>query len=166
MTSRTTTTRTIRLAIATAAALMLMSQAAQAKPLVPVGAQVQATQSSSAYQGTYRPATTVSPQPPDRTDLIGTTRAVPRPAGPADGGRDDSGRTDERKRLRLDRGHGGRRLDARRRPDRRSRTGGARTPPRPALGLTAPAHDRAGSPHEPARSAACAALGSVCFRHA
>jgi hypothetical protein len=83
MTSKTTTTRTIRLAIATAAALMLMSQAAQAKPLVPIGAQVQATQSSSAYQGTYRPATTVSPQPPDRTDLIGTSRAfLGQPAQP------------------------------------------------------------------------------------
>jgi hypothetical protein len=76
MTSRTTTTRTIRLAIATAAAMMLMSQAAQARPIVPIGAQIQTAPSSSPYQGTYRPATDVVTQPPDRTDLIGTSRAV------------------------------------------------------------------------------------------
>jgi hypothetical protein len=76
MTSRTNTTRTIRLALATAAALMLMSAAAQARPIVPIGAQIQASPSTSAYQGTYRPATDVVTTPPDRTDLIGTSRAV------------------------------------------------------------------------------------------
>ena len=94
MTSRTTTTRTIRIAIATAAALMLMSQAAQAKPLVPIGTQVQATPSSSAYQGTYRPATNVSPLPPDRTDLIGTSRAfLGQPAQPTVTGKTAVART-------------------------------------------------------------------------
>jgi hypothetical protein len=76
MTSRTNTLRTIRLAIATAAALMLMSAAAQAKPLEPIGAQVQTTPSTGAYQGTYRPVTDVVTPPPDRTDRIGTSRAV------------------------------------------------------------------------------------------
>jgi len=77
MTSRKNTTRTIRLAIATAAVLALMSQAAQAKPYEPVGLQAQTTQTSgSTYQGTYRPATDVVTLPPDRTDLVGTTRAV------------------------------------------------------------------------------------------
>jgi hypothetical protein len=76
MTSRTNTLRTIKLAFATAAVLALMSQAAQAKPIGPIGAQVQPTQSSTPYQGTYRPATDVVTTPPDRTDLIGTTRAV------------------------------------------------------------------------------------------
>jgi hypothetical protein len=75
MTSRTTTTRTIRLAIATAAALVLMSQAAQARPIVPIGGGAQAAPSSTAYPGTYRPATIVAPLPPDRADLIGTSRA-------------------------------------------------------------------------------------------
>ncbi len=76
MTSKTNTLRTIKLAIATAAVLALMSQAAQAKPMGPIGVQVQTTPSSGAYQGTYRPATDVATQPPDRTDLIGTSRAV------------------------------------------------------------------------------------------
>lgn len=76
MTSRTNTLRTIKLAIATAAVLALMSQAAQAKPLGPIGFQVQATPSSGTYQGTYRPATDVVTTPPDRIDRIGTSRAV------------------------------------------------------------------------------------------
>ena len=75
MISRTTTTRTIRLAIATAAVLALMSQAAQAKPFEPVPTAPQAAPSSGTYQGTYRPATIVAPRPPDRADLIGTSRA-------------------------------------------------------------------------------------------
>jgi hypothetical protein len=94
MTTRKTTTRTIRLAIATAAALMMMSAAAQAKPLEPIGLQVQSTPSSSAYQGTYRPATNVVTQPPDRTDLIGTSRAVlGQPAQPTVAGNTAGGQT-------------------------------------------------------------------------
>ena len=76
MTSRTNTLRTIKLAIATAAVLALMSQAAQAKPFEPIGPQAQTAPSSGAYQGTYRPATDVVTTPPDRTDRIGTSRAV------------------------------------------------------------------------------------------
>ena len=76
MTSRTNTLRTIKLAIATAAVLALMSQAAQAKPFEPIGLQAQTAPSSGAYQGTYRPATDVVTTPPDRTDRIGTSRAV------------------------------------------------------------------------------------------
>lgn len=76
MTSRTTTTRTIRLAIATAAVLALMSQAAQAKPFEPISTAAQAAPSSAAYQGTYRPHTIVAPVVPDRADLIGTSRAA------------------------------------------------------------------------------------------
>jgi hypothetical protein len=76
MTTKKTTTRTIRLAIATAAVLALMSQAAQAKPIVPFPTTPQASPSSTSYQGTYRPATDVATLPPDRADLIGTSRAV------------------------------------------------------------------------------------------
>jgi hypothetical protein len=92
MTSRTNTLRTIRLAIATAAALMLMSAAAQARPIVPIGAQI--TPSSGAYQGTYRPVTSVVTSPPDRTDRIGTSRAVlGQPAQPTVAGKTTTVRT-------------------------------------------------------------------------
>jgi hypothetical protein len=62
MTTKTTLSRTIRLAVGTAAALMLMSQAAQA--------------SSSGYQGTYRPVAGVVSLSPDRADGVGTSHAA------------------------------------------------------------------------------------------
>jgi hypothetical protein len=65
----TTMTRTIRLAIGTAAILVLMSQAAQARPL--------------GYSGTYRPSSTVVTLSPDRADHIGAVAPVtPTPLAP------------------------------------------------------------------------------------
>ena len=65
----TTMTRTIRLAIGTAAILVLMSQAAQARPL--------------GYSGTYHPSSTVVTLSPDRADHIGAVAPVtPTPLAP------------------------------------------------------------------------------------
>jgi hypothetical protein len=57
MTTTTTITRTIRLAIGTAAVLALMSQAAQAKPIVeyPQGLPVHESPSTLVRKGTYMP---------------------------------------------------------------------------------------------------------------
>jgi hypothetical protein len=73
MTIKTTMTRTIRLALGTAAVLALMSQAAQAKPIVVFP--TQAPSSSTAYQGTYRPTSQSVTPSPDRADRIGSSRA-------------------------------------------------------------------------------------------
>lgn len=74
MTIKTTMTRTIRLALGTAAVLALMSQAAQAKPIVVFPTQA-APASSTAYQGTYRPNYQNVTPSPDRADRIGSSRA-------------------------------------------------------------------------------------------
>jgi hypothetical protein len=86
-----TTTRTLRLTAATAAALVLMTGAAQARPLAINTGHAESTQSGVGYAGTYRPTTsaiTVSPAnnvalakaaapastvalAPDRVDRIG-----------------------------------------------------------------------------------------------
>jgi len=85
-----TTTRTLRLTAATAAALVLMTGAAQARPLAVNTGQAESSQSGAVYSGTYRPtasSATVSPAnnvalargaaaarvtlAPDRVDRIG-----------------------------------------------------------------------------------------------
>ena len=86
------TTRTLRLTAATAAALVLMTGAAQARPLAINTGQAESSQTTGVYSGTYRPATgaaSVSPAnnvalakgaaaarvtlAPDRADRIGTS---------------------------------------------------------------------------------------------
>jgi hypothetical protein len=68
-----TTTRTLRLTAATAAALVLMTGAAQARPLAINTGHAESTQSGVGYAGTYRP--TSPPKnvtlAPDRVDRIG-----------------------------------------------------------------------------------------------
>lgn len=76
MTTKTTLSRTLRLAVGTAAALVLMSQAAQAKPIIPFPTAQGAAASSSGYQGTYRPAAGVVSLSPDRADGVGTSHAA------------------------------------------------------------------------------------------
>jgi hypothetical protein len=85
-----TTTRSLRLTAATAAALVLMTGAAQARPLAINTGQAESSQTAGVYSGTYRPATgaaSVSPAnnvalakgaaaarvalAPDRVDRIG-----------------------------------------------------------------------------------------------
>jgi hypothetical protein len=66
MTTTTTSTRTIRLAIGTAAVLALMSQAAQARPIIAPhkGVSVHESSSTLVRKGTYvpvRPANNVAP---------------------------------------------------------------------------------------------------------
>ena len=87
-----TTTRTLRLTAATAAALVLMTGAAQARPLAINSGQAESSPSGAVYSGTYRPTTgvaSVSPAnnvalakgaaavrvtlAPDRVDRIGAT---------------------------------------------------------------------------------------------
>lgn len=85
------TTHTLRLTAATAVALVLMTGAAQARPLAINSGKAESAPSGVVYSGTYRPATSgvaVSPAnnvalargaaaaqislPPDRVDRIGT----------------------------------------------------------------------------------------------
>ena len=160
MTTKTTLSRTLRLAAATAAAMVLMTQAAQAKPIGPV---------TPAAQGGDAELERLSGLvPPGHGCRLPGARSHRPHRHLASGARPPVGHDGQTVSARTTASgfdwfaaNAGRRLDARRRPDRRSGTGGARTPPRPPLGLTALAHDRAGSPHEPARSAACLARGQV-----
>jgi hypothetical protein len=55
MTTKTTMTRTIRLAIGTAAVMALMSQAAQARPISQQGGSAQDSSSTLVQKGTYMP---------------------------------------------------------------------------------------------------------------
>ena len=68
-----TSTRTLRLTAATAAALVLMTSAAQARPLAINTGQAESTQSGAVYSGTYRPTapTNTVALAPDRVDRIG-----------------------------------------------------------------------------------------------
>jgi hypothetical protein len=78
-----TTTRTLRLTAATAAALVLMTGAAQARPLGINTGQAESSQSGAVYSGTYRPASPANnvalahqnavTLAPDRVDRVGTT---------------------------------------------------------------------------------------------
>lgn len=71
MTTKTTLSRTLRLAAATAAAMVLMTQAAQAKPIGPVTPTAQGAAPSSSS-----PSTGVVSLAPDRADGIGTSHAA------------------------------------------------------------------------------------------
>jgi len=61
MTTRTTMTRTIRLAIGTAAVLALMSQAAQARPISQQGGSASESPTRLVQKGTYMPVLPASP---------------------------------------------------------------------------------------------------------
>lgn len=61
MTTKTTMTRTIRLAIGTAAVMALMSQAAQARPISQQGGSASESPTRLAQKGTYMPVLPASP---------------------------------------------------------------------------------------------------------
>jgi hypothetical protein len=72
-----TSTRTLRLTAATAAALVLMTGAAQARPLVGNGPAEKA-QTTQAYAGTYQPVAPANnvALAPDRVDRIGVAPRI------------------------------------------------------------------------------------------
>jgi hypothetical protein len=74
MTTKTTMTRTIRLAIGTAAVLALMAQAAQAKPIEPIGS-THESPTTLVGKGTYMP---VSP-----ANNVAAAHAIDTPRGAA-----------------------------------------------------------------------------------
>jgi hypothetical protein len=76
MTTKTTMTRTIRLAIGTAAVLALMSQAAQARPLIQPGGSAPESGGTLVQKGTYMP---VSP-----ANNVAAAHAINTPRGAAD----------------------------------------------------------------------------------